>query len=115
MTAAMALIEMSKPVLIATALMVLVPDEHAESFTYAESFADQTRDAIEKAFQDSPFVEYPGGVVMEWVDAPDANIGKCSECNRWVTDCSQPDELKGIPAGRLRQGQWICDECEMFG
>lgn len=108
----MAVIHMSKPVLITTAIIVHVPDEHAETFTYAESFGDEMRDAIEKAFQDSPFVEYPGCVAMEWVDAPDANIGKCSECNRWVTDCY---ELKGIPAGRLRDGQWICDECENFG
>jgi hypothetical protein len=111
----MAVIKMSKPVLITTALIVHVPDEHADTFTFVEPFTDQFCDAIEKAFQDSPFVEYPRCVAMEWVDAPDANIGKCSECNCWVTDGSQPDGLKGIPAGRLREGQWICDECETFG
>src|SRR5215204_7722459 len=103
---------MSKPVLITTALIVHVPDEHADTFTFVESFADQLRDAIANAFQNSPFAEYPGCQNMEWVDAPDANIGKCSECNCWVTDYSQPDGLKGIPQGQLRDGQWICDECE---
>jgi hypothetical protein len=97
----MAVIKMSKPVLITTALIVHVPDEHADTFTFVEPFTDQFCDAIEKAFQDSPFVEYPRCVAMEWVDAPDANIG--------------PDGLKGIPSGRLREGQWICDECETFG
>ena len=106
---------MSKPVLISTALIVHVPDEHAETFTYAEAFADQMRDAIANAFQSSPFVEYPSCMNLEWVDAPDTNIGKCSECDGWVTDYSQPYELKGIPAGRLREGKWICDECETFG
>src|SRR5262245_60953877 len=107
---------MAKPVLITTAIIVHVPDEAVEDgFTYVEPFADQMRDAIASAFPDSIRVEYPASLDMEWLDDPETNIGKCSACGCWVSDYTRDDYLKGVTAGRVVDGRWLCDECQLFG
>jgi hypothetical protein len=106
---------MTKPVLVTTAIIVHVPDDDAEGFTFMEPFADGLRQAIERQFRGSPVVEYPGAMTFDWLDASVLNVGKCADCGCWVSDYTRPDELKGIAAGRSIEGRWLCDECETFG
>jgi hypothetical protein len=106
---------MSKPVLVTTAIIVHVPDDDDEGFTFVEPFADRLSEAIQREFRGSPVVEYPAAMCFEWLDSSVVNVGKCVECGCWVSDYTQPEELKGIPSGRSVEGRLICDECETFG
>ena len=106
---------MPKLVLITTAILVHVPDDVDEGFTFVEPFYEKLSGAIRREFEGSPLVEYPGVTDCEWVDLPGVNLGKCCECHRWVTEYMKPDDLKGIAGGRTVEGRLICDECEFFG
>jgi hypothetical protein len=106
---------MPKPVLVTTAIIVHVPDDDSEGFTFVEPFAAGLRQVIGREFHGSPVVEYPGAMTFDWLDASVLNVGKCAGCGCWVSDYTRPDELKGIAAGRWVGGRWLCDQCETFG
>lgn len=102
-------------ILITTAIVVRIPDEDDEGFTYAETFSNKMREAIVDTFRGTPEVEYPQSMSLVWIDDPDLNVGRCEECNRWVSDYTRPETLQGIVAGRSVGGRWLCDECETYG
>ncbi len=106
---------MARSVLITTAIVVHVPDGADDGFTPVEPFADMLRKAIEDVFRGVSAVEYPTAMTLEWLDELEMNVGKCERCGCWVSDYSQPEDLKGIPGGRKIDGRWLCDECETSG
>ncbi len=107
---------MPKMVLCTTAILVHFPDDEDDTgYDCVDPFDDRLLQAIQREFQESTVVEYPGVIDREWVDLPGTNLGKCCECGRWVTDYTQPDDLKGIAGGRTVEGRLICDECEFCG
>jgi hypothetical protein len=106
---------MPKPVLITTAIIVFVPDDDDSEFEFVEPYAQRLREAIQQAFQETKIVDYPASMQYEWIDGEDANVGRCAKCGCWVTDYTREDELKGLPPGRVSNGQLLCDECETFG
>lgn len=104
----------TRPVLITTAIVVHVPDG-GDDFTAAEPYGDRLRDAIAKAFDGAPEVEYPDVLSFVRLDDPEMNAGKCERCGCWCSDYTMPDELEGLPFGRRVDGLFLCDECEVFG
>ncbi len=99
-------------VLVITSIIVHVPENAEEDFTFVEPFDDRLRDAIAFAFADVPEVEFPGVSTLDPIWIEGANLGRCSRCGGRVTDYTAPDQLPGIAGGRLIAGTWLCDECE---
>src|SRR5947208_1691842 len=105
----------TRPVLITTSVIVHVPEETQEDFTFVEPLSVKLRQTIKEAFEQVPEAEYPGVTDLNPIWIEGTNIGRCDRCGCWVTDYTRPDQLPGIPGGRRIGGDWVCDECEVFG
>lgn len=47
-----------------------------------------------------------------WLDEPHVNAGRCQRCQRWTTDLTLPEGLRGTLDGRRIGKGYICFECE---
>ncbi|UWG96255.1 hypothetical protein LPY66_15295 [Dehalobacter sp. DCM] len=57
-------------------------------------------------------------VLVEWestssivLDPSTLNCGRCSKCNRWVTDREKLDAITQLCNGATVDGQLLCDDC----
>lgn len=105
----------TRPVLVTTAIIVHVPEDREDGFTFAEPYGDRLLQVIEEAFRQTTEVEYPKALDFRFLSDETENVGRCDQCGVWISDYTQPDYLMGINAGRRTNGRLLCDQCETFG
>lgn len=102
-------------VLVTTSVIVDVLDDEDGSSDRMKSISDKFRDAVAYAFKDDDSVQSVGSVAYDWFRDYTTNVGKCVDCNRWVSNRQEPNELCGLSSATIVDGQLICDECRCFG
>jgi hypothetical protein len=105
----------TRPVLVTTAIVVHMPEDREDGFTFVEPYGERLRRAIEGAFRQSPEVEYPGAIEFRDLSDQTENVGRCERCGDWISDYTRPDYLMGLGGGRRIDGVFLCDQCETFG
>jgi hypothetical protein len=99
---------MAKILLCRTTHLVEISDDNGE---INEDMLRQIESLIEKNFCFD-------GISFEWIssnpvllDTLSDNIGKCSNCGAWTTDCNEVDFFNDLSCGAFLKGQLFCDLC----
>jgi hypothetical protein len=105
----------TRPVLVTTAIIVHMPEDRDDGFTFVEPFGDKLLHAIKEAFHETPEVEHPEAMEFQPIWIEGTNIARCEKCGTWMSDYTKPDNVAGVSGGRRINGKYLCDECETFG
>jgi hypothetical protein len=100
----------TQKVLFTTSIIVYLPDEDFERFL---SISEQLREAVASAFKDDESVEPTGVIAYNYFDEPTTNVGKCAQCDDWVSNREAANTLPGLASAILVDGKLICDECRL--
>jgi ArsR family metal-binding transcriptional regulator len=101
----------SERVIIATGIIVAVPEDEDEAFNITEELSDRIRHVIKHEFSKESNISFNGVVDFYWLDRDDQNWGECSECGSLITNCKKPNMIPTLPIGEIVEDKFMCDQC----
>ena len=102
-------------VVISTSIVVDFEAGETGNSSRLQAIVSHFQRSVADAFSRDATVQPTGNIAFDWLDDADTNFGRCVDCNRIVSDCEKPNNVRCLIEAKTINGELLCLECAYHG
>ena len=103
--------EQTRPLLVSVHFIVPVSYNEDEADKFVQGFQEAIEDCGNGLLSNADERDGWRSSSSRYLDHDGINVGRCSQCGGWCTDCEKPDPFTEVGCGATYQGKLLCNDC----